>query len=183
MMLSKSGLNFGVERASRALVLGGLLGSWALSGCAASQSEAQSPSAEEPAPVESAPAESADSPETAQAEPAAEPASSSAVEPTFTPGMSVTEAINAVPQGAERVNIEQEVLAEPLTKPELYEPCKLKPNQHFKVKLAVWDGKAVGMDITTTPHNEALTSCIREQLEKLAWEDKVKSLNTVEFAF
>src|SRR4051812_20147172 len=45
-------------------------------------------------------------------------------EPAFTPDMSVEEAIKAVPQSAERLNVDQETLSKPLEQESLYEPCK-----------------------------------------------------------
>jgi len=111
-------------------------------------------------------------------DPGSEPAA--APDPEFKPGMSVEEAINAVPPGMERANIEQEALAKPLMDPKVYEPCKLG-NAHFKLKVAVWDGKAVGIDLTTTPKNDKLAECLKNQIGQLEWPDKVKSLNTVEY--
>jgi hypothetical protein len=102
-------------------------------------------------------------------------------EPKFEPGMSVSQAINAVPPGIERVNIEEEELARPLGDMKLYEPCKLKPTHHFKVKVAVWNGRAVGIDIEAK--DQALAQCIRRQIEGLTWRDKAKSLNTVEYQY
>jgi len=103
--------------------------------------------------------------------------SEGAAEPTFTEGMSVNDAINAVPQGYERVNIEQEALDAPLLNPDFYKPCKLAPTQHFEIRFAVWDGRAVGMDIKTTPPNKTAEACLRELVGKNVWRDKVHSLN------
>lgn len=119
-----------------------------------------------------------------EAEPAAKESSSPpAEEPAFREGMSVDEAIAVVPQSAQRVNIEQEALAAPLMRPELYEPCALKGNQRFKVRVAVWNGRAVGLDLGTQPKNEKLEECLRQQVTSVTWPDKVKSLNTVEFSY
>jgi hypothetical protein len=104
-------------------------------------------------------------------------------QPTFTPGMSVEEAIAAVPSTAQRIHIEEEALAEPLKAPEVYEPCKLKGHEHFSIRVAVWQGRAVGLDITTKPVNAELASCLRTAIERLEWKDKVQSLNTVEFNY
>ncbi len=104
-------------------------------------------------------------------------------DPEFRAGMSVNEAINAVPTGTERVNIDQETLEAPIVRPELYEPCKLTPSQHFKVRVAIWDGRAVGLDIETTPKSEKFATCLREQIESVRWQAKAKSLNTVEYAY
>ncbi len=102
-------------------------------------------------------------------------------EPEFTEGMSVNDAMNAVPPGIERLNIDQETLGRPLADPATYEPCKLKAQHHFKIKVAVWDGRAVGIDIEAK--DKKLAECIRQQISQLKWRDKAKSLNTVEYEF
>jgi hypothetical protein len=117
------------------------------------------------------------------AEESAESAEPESEAPAFKSGMTVEEAIAAVPSTAQRIHIEEEALAEPLKNPEVYEPCKLKGHQHFTIRVAVWQGKAVGLDITTKPESAELESCLRTQIEALEWEDKVESLNTVEFSF
>jgi hypothetical protein len=105
-----------------------------------------------------------------------------AVEPQFVDGMSVAEAIKAVPVGAERANIDQETLSKPIQDFSVYEPCNPGPAK-VKMNIAVWDGKAVGIDITTTPKNEKLAACIKDRIKGLTWQAKVKSLNTVEYSF
>ena len=102
--------------------------------------------------------------------------------PNFKENGSVLEAINAVPQGTPRLNVEQEALGRPLNNPELYEPCK-PGTAHFKAKVAIWDGKAVGLDLTTTPKNPKFASCVAERIRSITWPDKVKSLNIVEYTF
>lgn len=102
---------------------------------------------------------------------------SSVAEPTFKAGGSVNDAVNAIPQGYERVTIEQEALDMPLLNPEFYKPCKLGASQRFEIKFAVWDGHAVGLDIKTTPNNKNAETCLRDLVGKNVWRDKVKSLN------
>ena len=104
------------------------------------------------------------------------------VEPQFVDGMSVADAIKAVPVGAERANIDQETLSKPIQDFAVYEPCK-PGTAKVKMNIAVWDGKAVGIDITTTPKNEKLGACIKDRIKGLTWQAKVKSLNTVEYSF
>ena len=104
-------------------------------------------------------------------------------EPEFKPGMSVNDAINAVPQGLPRVNIDPATLSIPLRDPNVYKPCKLAGNQHFTLKVAVWEGRAVGLDLKTQPQNAAVEECIRQQIGQLEWPDPVKSLNTVEYSY
>lgn len=124
--------------------------------------------------------ESSDSSEPASSE---SDESTASEQPNFTPGMSVAEAESAVPSTVQRVHIEEEALAEPLKAPEVYEPCKLKGHEHFSIRVAVWQGRAVGLDITTKPANAELQSCLRTQIERIEWKDKVESLNTVEFNY
>lgn len=155
--------------------------------CGGNQPPAESPepAAEEPKPEPK--------PEPSEEPKAEEPAEgkgegkgedkAAAPEPTFKEGGSVDEAINAVPQGTPRVNVEQEALAKPLMDENLYKPCKMSPNQHFKLKVAIWDGKAVGIDLSATPKNDKVVACIKQQINGITWKDKVKSVNTVEYQF
>lgn len=103
-------------------------------------------------------------------------------DPEFTENMSVSDAIKAVPPNAERLEIEEDRLAEPLADGELYEPCKLG-NGHFKARVAVWNGRAVGVDIETSPQNPQLARCLDQKIRELKWNDKVRSLNTVEYSY
>lgn len=114
-------------------------------------------------------------------EPAPPPETS--VEPEFRPDMTVNEAIAAVPASVQRVNIDPDALAAPLLRSELYEPCGVRGNQRFTVRVAVWNGRAVGMDVSTQPKNDKLSGCLREQIASVTWPDKVKSLNTVEYSY
>jgi len=109
--------------------------------------------------------------------------SKEAAEPEFKEGMSVDEAINAVPQGTPRIGIEPEELAAPLKDPKVYEPCKPAASAHWTIRVAIWDGKAVGLDITTQPVNKRLSECIAEEIKKITWKEKAPSLNTVEYAY
>lgn len=110
------------------------------------------------------------------------PVKPAAPEPQFTDGMSVADAIKAVPQGAERANIDQETLSRPIQDFAVYEPCK-PGSEKVKMKIAVWNGKAVGLDVTATPKNDKLVACIKDRLKTLTWQAHVKSLNTVEYSF
>ncbi len=125
-----------------------------------------------PAPDEDAPKPDAES---------AEPQKEEVVEPTFTPDMSVDDAIKAIPQSAERVNVDQETLSKPLEEESLYAPCK--PGEaHFTLRVAVWRGKAVAIDLSTAPKNPKLAECLKGRIRDLTWPVKVPSLNTVEYS-
>lgn len=102
-------------------------------------------------------------------------------EPTFTPDMSVEDAIKAIPQSTERLNVDQETLSKPLEEQSLYEPCK-PGTTHFTLRVAVWRGKAVAIDLNTTPKNPKLAECLKGRIRELTWPAKVPSLNTVEYS-
>jgi len=170
-------------------------GHWILSvglismACGGSAKEAEEPG-HEPETLGSARGESASDieqsnaqGEAAEGETSKKPESEPVKAPEFKDGMSVSDAMNAIPAGTTRVNIDQETLGQPLSKPELYAPCKLGAAQHFKVTVAVWNGKAVGVDIETKPPNKTADACIDKQIRSVTWQDKVPSLNTVEFSY
>jgi hypothetical protein len=156
-------------------------------GCGCPGQPAEAPTAEplaaEAPPVASAAPEPSAEP-VAEAPPKEEPKpeKAAAPEPQFTDGMSVEDAIKAVPVGAERANIDQETLSKPIQDFSVYEPCK-PGAAHIKMKIAVWDGKAVGLDVTSTPKNDKLVACVKDRLKSLTWQAHVKSLNTVEYSF
>ena len=102
-----------------------------------------------------------------------------APEPAFPEHASVAQAIAAVPRGGERANLDPETLGEPLQDEALYAPCKVG-GQHFKLKVAVWNGHAVGVDVATP--NRKLAECIDERVRGVTWRDKVPSLNTIEYS-
>lgn len=95
----------------------------------------------------------------------------------FKEGGTVEEAINAVPQGLPRENIDQEDLNKPLLEPALYSECKLGPSQHFEMRYAVWDGRIVGIDLKSMPKNAKVEECVRNAVQRVKWREKTKSLN------
>lgn len=147
-------------------------------------SVAAAPAVDEVAPPAPKEAEPAATPvaEPAAAAPPKEPAKPAVAEPQFTDDMSVADAIKAVPQGSERANIDQETLSMPIQDTAIYEPCKPGAAK-VKLKIGVWDGKAVGIDVTSTPKNDKLNACVKDQIKKLTWKAHVKSLNIVEYSF
>jgi hypothetical protein len=153
-------------------------------GCGGANQAPEAPDAEDEttgeAPSENESPETSDQTKTGDGE-KTEPAAPAA-EPAFTPDMSVEQAQAAVPVGTERQNIEQEALGRPLQEPGVFDSCKVGTAK-FKVRVAIWNGKAVGVDLETTPKNPALAECLKARVRELTWPDKVRSLNTVEFSF
>jgi hypothetical protein len=171
--------------------LGAALCSLFLSGCggaapepkdATDEAAAKSESTEEPKTEKSSEGDAPAAAESKSEESDGEKKSdaTSGGDPTFPEGATVDQAMAAVPKGTARANIDQDRLAEPLQQQSVYEPCKVGA-QHFKVRVAVWAGQAVGVDVTTT--NKKLADCIDKQVRAIKWPDKVRSLNTVEFSF
>jgi hypothetical protein len=155
-----------------------------LAACGGSKPPAEAPSAASSAAANDAKVSPPPSTEDTASKPDAEstpPQKEDVPEPAFTPGMSVDDAIKAVPQGTERVNVDQETLSKPLEEESLYEPCK-PGSAHFKLRIAVWRGKAVAVDLTTTPKNPKLAACLKGRIDELTWPAKVPSLNTVEYS-
>ena len=149
--------------------------------CGGSTPPAENPGTAAPPPE--ATAQPAPSAEEAEPKPEAEappPKKEEVVEPTFTENMSVDDAIKAA-QSTERLNVDQETLSKPLQDEALYAPCK-PGSGHFTVRIAVWRGKAVAMDVTTTPKNPKLAECLKGRIRELTWPAKVPSLNTVEYS-
>jgi hypothetical protein len=152
-----------------------------LSACGGSTPPPEEPTNTVESPTETPPPEEPKpEAESTEEKPAEKPAA--VADPEFKEGGSVDDAIKAVPQGTPRLNIETEELSKPLMDEKLYEPCKVG-SARFKVKVAVWNGKAVGIDLTTTPNSPRLADCIKGRIREVTWKDKVKSLNTVEYQF
>ncbi len=148
--------------------------------CGGSAAPAEAPLAEPEAPAAETPPPAAETSEPAEPKPEPKPEKPAVAEPEFTEGMSVAEAIKAVPQGMERANIDQETLSKPIQDFALYEPCK-PGTARLTLKIAVWDGRAVGIDVTSAPKNDKLVACVKDRIKGLKWQAKVKSLNTVDY--
>jgi len=131
-----------------------------------------SPDTEVAPPAEETPKAEEDTPKKAPKEEVAEPA--------FTPDMTVEQAIDAA-KSTERMNVDQETMSKPLQDEALYAPCKAG-TAHFSFRVAVWRGKAVAIDMTTTPKNPKLAECLKGRIRELTWPAKVPSLNTVEYS-
>jgi hypothetical protein len=157
-----------------------------IAGCGGSTRPASEPTAIAPAPspddtASEAKAPDPDAPSESTDAPREETKKEVVPEPNFTADMTVEQAIKAIPPEAERMNVDQETLSKPLEQESLYEPCK-PGTTHFKLQVAVWRGKAVAIDLSTTPKNPKLAECLKGRLRELTWPAKVPSLNTVEYS-
>jgi hypothetical protein len=158
-----------------------LLGSWS---CGGQQEEPQFPPVEESPAVEEAPDEDWDTGERS-AEPVNDNAkhneSEEPKQPEFKAGMSVNDAIAAVPSHYDYIGLDEDVLAKPLRNLDTYKPCNVTQSHHFTVRIAVWDGDVVGADVKAP--NKTLAECIDQVVRNLKYKEKAESINTVEYSF
>jgi len=100
----------------------------------------------------------------------------------FAPHATVEQAIKAVPQGAPRMNMSNDVLHAPLLDLKRYDKCKVPRSTKVSMDVAVYDGVAVGVDVTTKPKNAKMEECLDGIVRSMTWE-KVPSLNQVTVNF
>jgi hypothetical protein len=110
------------------------------------------------------------------------PASAPPPRVEFPPHASVDAAINAVPRGMPRLNMSNDVLQGPLLDLKRYDKCKVPRSTKVTMSVAVYDGAAVGVDVTTKPKNPKLEACLDTVVRGMSW-DKVPSLNQVNVSF
>ena len=100
----------------------------------------------------------------------------------FPPNANVEDAIKAVPQGLPRLNMADADLQKPLMELSRYERCKVPRSTKVTLRVAVFDGAAVGVDISSKPKSPKIEECVAGVVRSMAWE-KVPSLNTMTFTF
>jgi cytoskeletal protein RodZ len=183
-----------LPRRASALVLPLLLG---LAACGGSTSSAPPPESA-PAPAPAATSESASTSQTTTATPSEPAASSPALAASSTPSGSTTapapakidfppnatvdQAIKAIPQGQPRMNMADDALRAPLLDLKRYDKCKIPRSTKVTMNVAVYDGAAVGADISSKPKNAKIEECVNEVVRGMSWP-KVPSLNTVNANF
>jgi len=139
----------------------------------------ESPPSDKPAATEASGASS--SPSLA----ASTPASTAAPAPAkieFPPHATVDQATRAIPQGMSRINMADDALRAPLLDLKHYDKCKIPRSTKITMTVAVYDGAAVGADISSKPKNAKIEECVDEVVRGLTW-NKVPSLNTVNVNF
>jgi hypothetical protein len=167
-----------------ALALPLLLALAACGGSNASTPPPETPAAETQSAKEATPAEKPVSPEN----PAPSLAAQTAPPPNEPPKIdfpahaTVDQAIKAVPQGLPRMNMSDDALRAPLLDLKHYDKCKIPRSTKIAMTVAVFDGQAVGADITSKPKNAKIEECVDSVVRGLTW-NKVPSLNTVNVNF
>ena len=174
-----------------ALVLPLLLGLAACGGGATPAPPPETPASQPTAATETPPAEKPVAATEKPASPA--PSLAAASTPTstappapakieFPPHATVDQAIKAIPQGQPRTNMSDDALRAPLLDLKRYDKCKVPRSTKVTMSVAVYDGAAVGADITSKPKNAKIEECVDEVVRSMTWS-KVPSLNTVTASF
>jgi hypothetical protein len=177
-----------------ALVLPLLLGLAACGGGAASTPPPETPASQPAVVTNTAPAETpragADAEDSKAKSLAATSASTSTPSSStpapakidFPPHATVEQAIKAIPQGQPRMNMADDALRAPLLDLKRYDKCKVPRSTKVTMNVAVYDGAAVGADISSKPKNAKIEECVDEIVRGMTWS-KVPSLNTVNASF
>jgi hypothetical protein len=164
-----------------------LLFALACGGSNATAPPPEAPAAPTPAAATETPPEKTASVEPSSPELAANAKSKTATPPApatieFPPHATVDQALNAIPQGQPRVNMADDALRAPLLNLKAYDKCKVPRSTRVNMSVAVYDGAAVGADITTKPKNAKIEECVDGVVREMSWS-KVPSLNTVNASF
>jgi hypothetical protein len=164
----------------------------ACGGGAASTPPPDTPTAQTPAAKETPPAAektaTSETPESTKA-----PSLAAATTPTaatastppkieFPPHATVDQAIRAIPQGQPRTNMADDALRAPLLDLKRYDKCKVPHSTKVTMTVAVYDGAAVGLDISSKPKSAKIEECVDGVVRGMTW-NKVPSLNTVSVSF
>ena len=75
-----------------------------------------------------------------------------------------------------------DVLQAPLLDLNRYDKCKVPRSTKVSMNVAVYDGVAVGVTVTTKPKNGKIEDCLDTVVRGMTW-DKVPSLNQVTVSF
>ena len=134
----------------------------------------------EPPAVAASAAAPAPAPAAATATPATPPPSPAKIE--FPPHATVEQAITAIPQGMPRLNMSNDLLQAPLLDLKRYDKCKVPRSTKVSMNVAVYDGVAVGVTVTTKPKSAKLEECLDTIVRGMTW-DKVPSLNQATVSF
>jgi hypothetical protein len=132
------------------------------------------------APPPTSPPSSSLAPSSAPAESSADAPAKAKIE--FPPNATVDQAIKAIPQGQPRMNMSDDALRAPLLDLKRYDKCKVPRSTKVTMNVAVYDGAAVGTDISSKPKNAKIEECVNEVVRGISWA-KVPSLNTVNVSF
>ncbi len=75
-----------------------------------------------------------------------------------------------------------DTLQTPLLDLKRYDKCKVPNSTKVTLSVAVYDGVAVGVDVTTKPKNAKIEGCLDSVVRGMTW-DKVPSLNQANVNF
>lgn len=80
------------------------------------------------------------------------------------------------------MNMADDALRAPLLDLKRYDSCKVPRSTKVTMTVAVYDGAAVGADISSKPKSPKIEECVDGVVRGMSWP-KVTSLNTVNVSF
>jgi hypothetical protein len=85
------------------------------------------------------------------------------------PRAGVDAALRAVPHGVPVGRLNRATLEAPIRDRSRFERCRIPAMTRVQIDAVVYNGKAVGVDVRTTPSNPALDFCIEQVVRETSW--------------
>jgi len=108
--------------------------------------------------------------------PTLEPSSSIASPPAtldLPPHAGVDATLKAMPRGVTVGHLDRETLEMPIRDRSHYERCRIPIATRVQIDAVVYNGKAVGVDVRSTPSNPALDFCIEQVVREASWVNEL----------
>jgi hypothetical protein len=98
------------------------------------------------------------------------------------PQAGVEAAIKAVPSTIPVGKMSKSALEAPLRDGGRFEHCRIPYGTHGEIAAVVYNGAALGVDVTTKPNDRALNFCIERAVRQITWGREL-AVNKVKVSF
>jgi hypothetical protein len=85
------------------------------------------------------------------------------------PDSGVDAAIKLVPSKIPQGRLSKEILTSPLKDPARFERCAIPPTTRVAIRVAVYNGQAIGVDVRSNPNTPALDFCVDRIVRQTTW--------------
>lgn len=85
------------------------------------------------------------------------------------PDVGVDAAIKLVPSQIPQGHLSKSSLESPLKDPTRYERCAIPSSTRVAIRVAVYDGQAIGVDVRSNPNTPALDFCVDRIVRQTTW--------------
>jgi hypothetical protein len=89
------------------------------------------------------------------------------------PHTGVAAALAAVPKGVRTGDLDKNVLEAPLRDRARFERCRVPKTTRVQIDAVIYNGAAVGVDVSSDPPNDALDYCIEEVVRETSFPAQV----------